>query len=96
MRIRTEQLFQMIESLRRRMERHAEAVYRAEETIGVFRNRVERLERINGDLAIAATRALQSANDQVVILAQRVRRLENALEGEGRDQVHEEGDEQGR
>jgi len=71
MRVRTEQLFQTTEALRKR---------------------VEQLESINNDLV----QALRLANSEVVKLAQRVRRLENALEAEGRDQVHQEGDEQDR
>ena len=67
MRVRTEQLFQTSEALRKR---------------------VEHLESINDGLV----QALRLANSEVVKLAQRIRRLEDALEAEGRHQVHQEGD----
>ena len=62
------------------------------QTSEALRRRIEHLEAINNDLV----QALRLANSEIVKLAQRVRRLEDALEAEGRDQFHQEGQEQGR
>jgi hypothetical protein len=62
-----------------------DALFRTSEAL---RRRVEELEGVLAELH----GALKMANDQNLYLAKRVRRLENALGSEGRDEVHEEGE----
>ena len=69
------------------------------QTSEALRKRVEELERRVEELQLACgafERALLVSNRDNVSLAKSVRRLENALEAEGRGQVHQEGQEQGR
>ena len=118
MRVSTDSLFRAIEALRKRMDRHAEAVYKAEGHVSEFQASMKALQD-----------ALEASNDEVVRLAARVKVLEDelasiefvdeddnkglrswitdgptgvvntifeevddAIQSEGRNEVHQEGD----